>query len=84
MFNTWKLKRQVEALKKENKALRAQVEQKTQTIMYLNGCVNKANQRYLQILNQTDILKNSSLIDFPNTESQPALNQISIHDILEH
>ena len=83
MFNTWKLKRQVEALKKENKALRAQVEQKNQTIMYLNGCVNKANQRYLQILNQTDILKNSSLIDFPNTESQPALNQISIHDILE-
>lgn len=83
MFNTWKLKRQVEALRKENKDLRALVEQKNQTIMYLNGCVNKANQRYLQILQQTDILKNSSLIDFPNTESQPAINQISIHDILE-
>lgn len=87
MFNTWKLKKQVEALRKENKALRSQVEQKTQTIMYLNGCVNKANRRTIELQRQLDLVttvlvkKTEEEIDFPNSS---LYKQISIHDILEN
>lgn len=82
MFTTWKLKRQIEALKKENIALRSQLMQKNQTIQYLNGCVNKANKRLLNVISQNELLKTGMDISFPNSEEVP--EQISINDILEH
>lgn len=82
MFNTFKLKMQISALKKENKALRTELEQKNTIIKYLNGCVNKANQRYVDILNRYGFIKSCESLNFPNSEEPPG--QISISDILEN
>ena len=80
MFNTLKLRA-------ENKRLKEELAEKETIIQYLNGCVNKANKRTIEIQKQLDLVttvlvkKTEEEIDFPNSS---LANQISIHDILEH
>ena len=71
----------IKRLKEENKKLRSELEQKNQTIHYLNGCVNKANKRYLQMCRQVNFLQNCDSLSFPNSETD---KKISIYDILEN
>lgn len=73
-------------LRAENNRLKEEIAQKDMTIQYLNGCINKANRRSLDLLSK--ILNMSSgkdldFLDFPNS-SVEADRQISIHDILEN
>lgn len=80
MFNIIKLRA-------ENKRLKEELAQKNITIQYLNGCVNKANRRTIEIQKQLDLVttvlvkKTEEEIDFPNSS---LAKQLSIHDILEH
>ena len=83
MFNIIKLRA-------ENKRLKEELAQKDITIQYLNGCVNKANKRYIELKKQFGIfpntlalLKSCENLDFSNP-SEEADRQISIHDILEN
>lgn len=65
----------IKRLKSENKRLKELVAQKELTIQYLNGCVSKANLRYVELLKSCDSL------DFPNSQLE---GQMSISDILEN
>ena len=77
MFNIIKLQA-------ENKRLKEELVQKDVTIQYLNGCVNKANKRYIDLLVASRIgVRAIQSLDFPNS-SVEADRQISIHDILEN
>ena len=79
MFNIIK----IGMLRAENKRLKEELAQKDITIQYLNGCVNKANRRYLELVKQVNIMKSIDHLDFPNS-SLEADRQISIHDILKN
>lgn len=87
MFEYIRLRKQVASLKGENEVLRKELEQKNTIIQYLNGCVNKANKRTIEIQKQLDLVTNVLVkkteenIDFPNSS---LAKQISIHNILEH
>lgn len=74
MFNIIKLRA-------ENKRLKEELAEKETIIQYLNGCVNKANRRYLEQVRQVNQMKSIDHLSFPNSEVD---NQISIHDILEN
>lgn len=80
MFNIIKLRA-------ENKRLKEELAQKDITIQYLNGCVNKANKRYIDLVKHAifpmEFIKSCESLDFPNS-SVEAEGQISIQDILEH
>lgn len=76
MFNIIKLRA-------ENKQLKEELAQKEMTIQYLNGCVNKANKRYLDLVMMVVRPVPFKDLDFPNS-SVEADRQISIHDILEN
>jgi len=52
-------------LRSENKRLKEELEQKDQTIQYLNTCVSRANRRYTNLLHFTD--EGFSKLDFPNS-----------------
>ena len=79
MFNIIK----IGMLRAENKRLKEELAQKDITIQYLNGCVNKANKRYLDLVNFVVRPVPFESLDFPNS-SVKAEGQISIHDILEN
>ena len=70
-------------LRAENKRLKEELAQKEITIQYLNGCVNTANKRYLDLVNMVVRPVPFEDLDFPNS-SVKAERQISIHDILEN
>lgn len=73
----------IKRLRAENKRLKEELAQKEITIQYLNGCVTKANRRYLEQIRQVEIMKSIDHLDFPNS-SLESEGQISIHDILEN
>ena len=75
MFNIIKLQA-------ENKRLKEELAQKDITIQYLNGCINKANRRSLDLLSKTLTMRSCEDLDFPNSSLED--RQISIHDILEN
>ena len=74
-------------LRAENKRLKEELAQKETTIQYLNGCVNKANKRYIDLVKHAifpmEFIKSCEGLDFPNS-SVESEGQISIQDILEH
>lgn len=71
-------------LRSENKKLKEELAQKELTIQYLNACINKANRRYINLLEASRIgVRAIQNLDFPNSSVEPD-NQISIHDILEN
>lgn len=71
----------IKRLRAENKRLKEELAQKDIIIQYLNGCVNKANRRYLEQVRQVNLMKSIDHLSFPNSESE---GQISINDILEN
>ena len=75
MFNIIKLQA-------ENKRLKEELAQKDITIQYLNGCINKANRRSLDLLSKILTMRSCEDLDFPNSSLED--RQISIHDILEN
>lgn len=75
MFNIIKLRA-------ENKRLKEELAQKDITIQYLNGCINKANRRSLDLLSKILTMRSCEDLDFPNSSVED--RQISIHDILEN
>lgn len=81
MLEIFKLRAENKRLIEENKILREELEQKRTVIQYLNGCINKANRRYLEQLRQVNLMKSIEELSFPNSEAE---RQISIHDILEN
>lgn len=84
MLDIFKERIKVLDLIKENKRLKEELAQKDITIQYLNGCVNKANKRYIDLLTASRIgVRAIQSLDFPNS-SVEAEGQISIHDILEN
>lgn len=80
MFNIIKLRA-------ENKRLKEELAEKETIIQYLNGCVNKANKRYIDLVKHAifpmEFIKSCEGLDFPNS-SVESDRQISIHDILEN
>ena len=61
MFNIIKLQA-------ENKRLKEELARKELTIQYLNGCVNKANKRYIDLLEASRIgVRAIQSLDFPNS-----------------
>ena len=81
MLDLFKERIKVLDLIKENKRLKEELAQKDIIIQYLNGCVNKANRRYLEQVRQVNQIKSIDHLSFPNSEVD---NQISINDILEN
>ena len=69
-------------LKAENKRLKEELEKKELTIQYLNGCVSRANSRYMNLLNFINgKFAGYAQLDFPNSQLE---GQMSISDILEN
>lgn len=73
----------IKRLRAENNRLKEELVQKEITIQYLNGCINKANKRYTDLLIASRRYYGISSLDFPNS-SVEAEGQISINDILEN
>ena len=74
----------IKRLRAENRRLKAELEQKEITIQYLNGCINKANRRYINLLTASRIgVRAVQALDFPNSSVESS-DQISISDILEN
>lgn len=73
----WNLISTISSLKAENKQLKQQLQQKTDSLMYVNGKLNQRTAECIRLKNQLEAIRSCQGLDFPETSKVHSFEDIN-------